>query len=395
MANMIPQRAPAESPVIVSCCRTAIGRSDDRRGLFRFVPGDDLAAAAVASAVQRGAVDPRSIGELVVGLARQRGELAANAARRIAILAGLPFTVAATTVDRGCGSGLEAFLHASRAIVAGDDGVRIVAGVEHMGRHGLDADADIHPRTFVRSSRGVSSRGLCADLLAASRGISRRRQEEYALESHRRAARAAGMVAADIVAVPGHDEAGGLVDVVADQPPVNEVSLEAFAELEPVFLPGRGTVTAATTAPPGDGAAAAVLMSAAEATRQGIAVLARVVDGTAVGVSPAESGTGPIHAIGKLLRRVGIGIESVGVVELDEAFAAETLCCIDDVGLDPSRVNLCGGALAVGQPLGASGLRMVSALLHAMRVRDARLGMVAMGIGLGQGIALLLERAES
>jgi acetyl-CoA acyltransferase len=274
-----------------------------------------------------------------------------------------------------------------------------VAGVEHMHHLPMDSAVDIHPRVLARSSRGMLSMGLTAEHLAAAHGIPRSRQEEYALESHRRAARAcnAGLFEDEIVPVTGRDESGGVVEAVRDQAIRPDTSLEAMAALEPVFLPRLGTITAATSAPVSDGAAALVVMAEAEAARQGLEPWARVVATAVVGVPPAAMGTGPIAATRKLLARVadrGIGLADIDLVELNEAFAAQAIHCIDELGLDPARVNVRGGSLAIGHPLGASGARIATTLLHAMRDASARLGLATMCIGLGQGIAVLFERCE-
>lgn len=387
-------REPEQTPVIVACCRTAIGRSHAERGLFRHVRGDELATSVVAAAVERSGVDPATVEDLLLGVTQQRGELGGNVARAVTLMAGLPLTTAGATINRLCGSGLEAILQASRSIIAGAENVQVVAGVEHMHHQPMDEGVDFHPRVVARSSRGMLSMGLTAEHLAASRGIDRRRQEDFALESHARAVRAsdAGAFVAEIVPVSGHDEAGALVEARIDQSMRRDTSREAMARLEPAFLPKLGTVTAATSAPLSDGAAALVIMSLAEARRQGVAPLARVVAGAVVGVPPAVMGTGPVAATGKLLRRLSIDLGTIDLVELNEAFAAQSLCCIDELGLDPARVNVRGGALAIGHPLGASGVRIVTTLVHAMRDRGDRLGLATMCIGLGQGIALLVER---
>ena len=391
-APLLP-REPEQTPVIVACCRTAIGRSHAQRGLFRHVRGDELATAAVAAAVERSGVDPATIEDLLLGATQQRGELGGNVARAVALMAGLPLSTAGVTINRLCGSGLEAILQASRSIIAGAEDVQVVAGVEHMHHQPMDEGVDFHPRVVARSSRGMLSMGLTAEHLAATRGIDRRRQEDWALESHARAVTAidSGGLAAEIAPVLGHDEAGALVEARIDQSVRRDTSREAMARLEPAFLPKLGTVTAATSAPLSDGAAALVMMSLAEARRQGIVPLARVVAGAVVGVPPAVMGTGPVAATQKLLRRLSIDLGAIDLVELNEAFAAQTIWCVDELGLDPARVNVRGGALAIGHPLGASGVRIVTTLVHAMHARGDRLGLATMCIGLGQGIALVVE----
>jgi acetyl-CoA acyltransferase len=390
-------RDPATTPVVVACCRTAIGRAHATKGMFRGVRGDELAVAAVGAVVARSGVDPQSIEDLVLGATQQRGELGGNVARTVALMAGLPFSTAATTVNRLCGSSLQALAQACHAIAAGAEGVQLVGGVEHMHHLPMESAVDIHPRTFARTSRGMLSMGLTAEHLAASHGIERRRQEEFALASHEKAARAAAAKLFDdeIVPVTGLDEAGGVIEAVRDQSIRGDTSLEVMAALEPAFLPSIGTITAATSAPLSDGAAAMLVMSEAEAARQTLEPLARVVATAVVGVAPAAMGTGPIPATRKLLTRVagrGIGLADIDLVELNEAFAAQAIHCIDELGIDPSRVNVRGGSLAIGHPLGASGARIATTLLHALRDRGGRYGLATMCIGLGQGIAVLFER---
>jgi acetyl-CoA acyltransferase len=315
-------------------------------------------------------------------------------------MAGLPLATAGATVNRLCGSSLEAIARAAHAVAAGAENVQVAGGVEHMHHLPMESAVDIHPRVLARTSRGMLSMGLTAEHLAATHGISRRRQEEFALESHAKAARAAdaGLFDDEIVRVLGHDEAGGVIEAVADQSIRRDTSLEAMAALEPVFLPKLGTVTAATSAPVSDGAAAVLLMSEAEAARQGLEPLARILTTAVIGVPPAVMGTGPIAATRKLLARVagaGITLADIDLVEVSEAFAAQAIHCIDELGLDPARVNVRGGTLAIGHPLGASGARLATTLLHTLRDSGGRYGLATMCIGLGQGIAILFERVQS
>jgi len=391
-----PTNNPDTTPVVVACCRTAIGRAHADRGVFRRVRGDELAAAVVQAVVARSGVEPDTIEDIVLGATQQRGELGGNVARCVALLAGLPFSVAGTSVNRLCGSSLQALAQACHAITAGAENVQVVGGVEHMQHLPMDSAVDIHPRVFIRSSRGMLSMGLTAEHLATTYGISRQRQDAYAIESHARAVRAAdaGWFEDEIVPVIGHDEAGGVMDVLDDQSVRRDTTPEQLAALEPVFLPKVGTITAATSAPLSDGAAALVVMSLAEARRQGIEPLARIIGTAVVGVPPAMMGTGPVAATRKLLARTGVSLGDIDLVELNEAFAAQAIHCIEALGLDPARVNVRGGSLAIGHPLGASGARIATTLLHAMRDTGAAVGLATMCIGLGQGIAVLFERID-
>jgi acetyl-CoA acyltransferase len=236
--------------------------------------------------------------------------------------------------------------------------------------------------------------GLAAEFLASRHGIGRKLQEAFALESHRKAhaAAEAGLFDREIVAVNGLDEAGGLVSVRRDQSIRGDASLDAMAALPPAFVPGYGTITAATSSPLSDGAAAVVVMREETARRLGLAPLARIVATSVVGVAPSEMGGGPIAAVNRLLSRTGRSIADIDLVELNEAFATQAIHCIRGLGLDESRVNVHGGAIAIGHPLGASGARIVTTLVNAMHARGAWTGLATMCIGLGQGIAVLLER---
>jgi acetyl-CoA acyltransferase len=383
-------------PVLVACCRTAIGRSHATRGCFRNVRGDELAARVLAEAVRRSGVDPAAIDDVLLGATKQHGELGGNVARNAALLAGLPFTAAASTMNRLCGSGLEAIMRACQAIRCGEADIQLAGGVEHMHHLPMESQLEMHPQVFGRSSRGVLSMGLTAEHLASESAISRAEQERYALESHRKAAAVAdsGGFADEIVPVLGHDEAGGLVEVCRDQAIRGDTSLEAMAALEPAFLPKVGTITAATSSPLSDGAAAVTLMAETTAAQLGIEPLARVLGAAAVGVSPALMGTGPVVATEKLLARTGARLSDIDLVEINEAFAAQAIHNIRALGLAPDRVNVHGGSLAIGHPLGATGARMVTTLVHALRRRNGGLGLAAMCVGLGQGVAVLLEVAS-
>jgi acetyl-CoA acyltransferase len=309
------------------------------------------------------------------------------------MLAGLPFTAAASTTNRLCGSSLQGLSQACHSIVAGAEDVHVVAGVEHMQRLPMNSQISFHPQAFSRSSRAVLSMGLTAEFLASSRGISRKSQEEYALESHRRATQAAdtGFFRNEIIQCQGLDDNGVLVFVERDQSIRSDANLVAMGKLNPVFLPKLGSVTAATSAPLSDGAAAMVVMSEATARRHQLTPLVRVLSTAVVGVSPALMGMGPVHATHKVLHRSGLRLQDIEIVELNEAFAVQAIACIEELKLDYDRVNVCGGSLAIGHPLGASGARISTTLIHAMRDRQSRLGLATMCVGLGQGVAVIFE----
>ncbi len=389
-------RSPENTPVVVSCCRTAIGRSDADRGVFREVRGDELAALVVAEAVARGRVPPECIEDVLVGVTQQRAELGGNVARTISMLAGLPFSAAASTTNRLCGSSLQGLSQACHSIVAGAEDIHVVAGVEHMQRLPMNSEINFHPQAFSNSSRAVLSMGLTTEFLALSRGISRKSQEEYALESHRRATQAAdtGFFKNEIVQCQGLDGNGVLAFVDRDQSIRSDASLAAMEKLNPVFIPKLGSITAATSAPLSDGAAAMVVMSEATAHRHQLTPMVRVLSTAVVGVSPALMGTGPVHATHKVLHRSGVRLQDIEIIELNEAFAAQAIACIEELKLDYDKVNVCGGSLAIGHPLGASGARISTTLIHAMRDRQIRLGLATMCIGLGQGIAVIFELIE-
>ena len=389
-------RSPENTPVVVSCCRTAIGRSDAHHGVFRKVRGDELAALAVSEAVARGRVPPECIEDVLVGVTQQRAELGGNVARTVAMLAGLPFGAAACTTNRLCGSSLQGLSQACHSIMAGAEDVHVVAGVEHMQHLPMNSEIDFHPQAFSKSSRAVQSMGLTVEYLASSRGINRKSQEEYALESHRRATQASdnGLFKSEIVECQGLNASGALAVIDRDQSIRPDANLAAMEHLNPVFLPKIGSITAATSAPISDGAAAMVVMSEATARRYQIVPMVRVLCTAVIGVSPALMGMGPVYATRKLLHRSGIHLRDIGLFEINEAFAAQAIACIDELKLDLGRVNVCGGSLAIGHPLGASGVRISTTLIHAMREHQVRLGLATMCIGLGQGIAVVFELIE-
>ena len=382
--------------VVVDCLRTPIGRAHAERGVFRDVRGDDLAVACVRALLDRTGIPPDQIEDVVLGCVQQTGEQGLNAARTIALMAGLPATVAGTTVNRLCGSSLQALHQAAHAILAGAEDVHVVGGFEHMQHLPMDHGLDLNPKLFRATSRGALHMGITAEFLAQTQGISREDQDEFALRSHRLAAAAYdnGRFAAEVVPVHGRDKQGLRTLVQRDQCIRWDTSLEALSALPPVFMPKLGSVTAGNSSPINDGAAAMLVMSEEKARSLGLQPMARIRATAVAGVGPAVMGTGPIPASRLALKRAGVELDDIDLIELNEAFAAQALFCIRELELDPVRVNVHGGAIAIGHPLGASGARIATTLLHAMRDRDATLGLATMCIGLGQGIATVFERMD-
>ena len=383
-----------KSAVIVDCCRTPIGRASADLGVFRDVRSDDLAAAVLSALLERTGIDPAEVEDVVLGNTQQQKEQGFNIGRIVSLMSGLPSTTAGATINRLCGSSLQAINQASHSIVAGGEDVQIVGGLEHMGHIPMDSSMDFNPKLFRVTSKGALHMGFTAEFLAQSRGITREAQDEFALASHQKAAAAteAGKFEREIVPVWGRDESGLGAMISTDQCIRPDSSLEALAALKPAFMPGIGTVTAGNSSPLNDGATALLMMSEEKAQALGLKPLVRVLATAVAGVDPAVMGTGPVPATQKALRRGGLTLADVDLVELNEAFAAQALACIQMLDLDQEKVNVRGGAIAIGHPLGASGARIATTLIHSMFDKNANLGLATMCIGIGQGIATIFER---
>jgi acetyl-CoA acyltransferase len=393
-----------KNAVIVDCCRTPIGRAHPEKGAFRDVRSDDLAVAVVSALIERTGIDPALVEDVVLGNTQQQREQGFNVARTVGLMAGLPVEAGGATVNRLCGSSLQALAQASHAILADAEDVQIVGGLEHMHHIPMDAGIDLNPKLFTRTSKGALMMGITAEFLAQTQGISREEQDRFALSSHQKAAAAyqngngaggtvaAGQFSREMVPVWGRDEAGNRILVERDQCVRPDSSMEALAALAPAFMPGMGTVTAGNSSPLNDGAAALLIMSEERAKSLGLKPLAKVRATAVAGVDPAVMGTGPVPATQKALKRAGLKLSDIDLVELNEAFAAQALACIRMLKMDEGTVNVRGGAIAIGHPLGASGARIATTLIHAMCDRDAQFGLATMCIGVGQGIAVIFER---
>jgi 3-oxoadipyl-CoA thiolase len=393
--------------VILDAIRTPIGRYG---GVLSGVRPDDLAAHVVRAAVKRARLDPASVDELYMGCTNQAGEDNRNVARMAGLLAGLPVEVPAVTVNRLCASGLEAAVQGARQLRLGDAGLVLAGGVESMSRAPL---VTLKPeRSFPRGNSelvdttigwrfvnphmaerySTESMGETAENVAERYGVSREEQDAFALESHRRAVAAAdaGRFDDEIVTVDVPQPKGEPVTVHADEGPRPDSSLERLASLRPVFREG-GTVTAGNSSQINDGAACLVLATEERARELGREPLARIVASGAAGVDPGYMGIGPVPATRKALERAGLRPDDIDLVELNEAFAAQVLASMRQLGFGHERLNVNGGAIALGHPLGCSGARLLGTLAWELRRRGARYGVATMCIGVGQGLAAVIE----
>ncbi len=398
--------------VILDAVRTPIGK---HRGALARVRSDDLAALVIEKLLERNEAARESVEEVIFGATNQAGEDNRNVARMAALLAGLRYEVTGITVNRLCGSGMEALVQASRAIACGDLQVVVAGGVESMSRapYAMPKAEEPFPRTPPKvydTSLGwrfenpkmaarfpLHSMGQTAENVAERYGVGREDQDAFAVESHRKAAAAweAGAFDAEVVpvTVPPASRRDTETVVDRDESVRPDSSLEALAKLKPVFRKD-GTVTAGNSSPLNDGAAALLVTSDAWAKEHGVRPLARVVASAVAGVEPNVMGIGPIPATQKALKKAGLTVADLDLIELNEAFAAQSLPCIRELGLDPAKVNVNGGAIALGHPIGCSGARIVGTLVHAMRRRGARLGLATLCIGVGQGLATIVERLD-
>jgi acetyl-CoA acyltransferase len=383
-----------KNAVIVECVRTPIGRAHKDKGVYRDVRSDDLAVAVVQALVERSGIDPKEIEDIVMGNTQQQGEQGLNAARCIGLMAGLPIESGGTTVNRLCGSALQAVNQAAHAIMAGAEDCQVVGGLEHMQHFPMDQGVDPNPKLFHRTSKGALNMGFTAEFLAMSHGITREEQDKFSVRSHQRAAaaHAQGDFKKEIVPIWGRNENGERVLIDVDQCVRADCSMEGLAALKPAFVPNMGTVTAGNSSPLNDGAAAMLIMSEEKAKALGLKALVRIRATAIAGVDPAVMGTGPVPATKKALERAGMKLEDIDLIELNEAFAAQALACIRMLKMDEEKVNVRGGAIAIGHPLGASGARIATTLIHNMVDRGASTGLATMCIGVGQGIATIFER---
>ena len=395
---------------VVDALRTPMGRFG---GAFARVRPDDLAAHALAALVARNHVPGDAVDDVVWGAANQAGEDNRNVARMALLLAGLPIEVPGVTVNRLCGSGLEAVNGGYREIRSEEAEIVLAGGSESMTRapfvmakseKAFGRNVEIHDTSIgwrfvnprMKERFGTHAMGETAEINRRDYGITREEQDAFALESHQRAiaARDAGRFDAELVPVEVRGPKGATTVVSADEPPRPDSSLEKLASLEPAFE-ADGTVTAGNSSGLNDGAAAVLLASEAALREHSWSPLARVVTSAVAGVEPQRMGVGPVFATRKALKRAGLSLDDIDLVELNEAFAAQSLACIKELGLDRAKVNVNGGAIALGHPLGCSGARILTTLVHEMNRRGVRYGLATMCIGVGQGIATIVENPNA
>ncbi|MDY4334673.1 acetyl-CoA C-acyltransferase FadA [Pectobacterium brasiliense] len=385
-----------EKVVVVDAVRTPMGRS--KGGAFRQVRAEDLSAHLMRSLLSRNAaLDAREIDDIYWGCVQQTLEQGFNVARNAALLAEIPMNVPATTVNRLCGSSMQALHDAARAIMVGDANVCLIGGVEHMGHVPMNHGVDFHPELSRTIAKAAGMMGLTAEMLGRMHNISREMQDQFAARSHQRAhsATQSGAFRHEIIPTAGHDADGVLQRFDYDEVIRPDTTVDSLAALKPAFDPVNGTVTAASSSALSDGAAAMLIMSESRAASLGLPVRARIRAMAVVGCDPSIMGYGPVPATKLALKRAGLSLADIGIFELNEAFAAQTLPCIKDLGLLEQldeKVNLNGGAIALGHPLGCSGARISTTLINLMEGRDAQFGVATMCIGLGQGIATVFER---
>jgi acetyl-CoA acyltransferase len=381
--------------VVIDAVRTPVGRADAEKGYFRDVRADDLSARVIEALVERTGIEPTLIEDVVWGCVQQQAEQGGNVGRTAALLAGLPIESSATTVSRNCGSSLQALHQAAHSAIAGGDDVQIVGGVEHMHHVPMDKDYSPNPALFRKWSPGTMHMGVIAEYMARKYAVPRREQDEFALRSHTNAAEAtrSGAFQQEIAPVWGRDADGRRQLIDRDQGIREDTSLEALSKLPPAFDPVSGSVTAGNSSQVSVGAAAMLVMSEKKAKELALKPRAKIIGMAAAGVDPGVMGIGPVPATQKALARAGLKLADIDVIEINEAFAVQTLAVIKVAGMDAARVNLRGGAIALGHPLGASGARIATTLLGIMRDRGARYGLATMCIGGGQGISTVFESA--
>ncbi|WP_201601963.1 acetyl-CoA C-acyltransferase FadA [Psychrobacter submarinus] len=379
--------------VIVDGVRSAMGRT--KNGMFRHVRADSLSAELVRALVERNDFDTNDVEDIIWGCVNQTLEQGMNIGRNIGLLADIPKTTGGQTVNRLCGSSMQALHTAAAQIMTGQGDTFIIGGVEHMGHVGMMHGIDLNPAASKHYAKASNMMGLTAEMLGRMNNVSREEQDAFGLESHRRAwaATTEGRFDNEIIGIEGHDADGRLQLCTVDEVIRPDATMEQMQKLRPAFDP-KGSVTAATSSALSDGASAMLVMSAQKAKDLGLKPRARIRSMGIAGCDAAIMGYGPVPASQKALKRAGLSLEDIQTIELNEAFAAQSLAVIKSMGLEDKQdiININGGAIALGHPLGCSGARITVTLLNAMEQMDTEIGLATMCIGLGQGIATVIER---
>lgn len=396
---------------IIEPLRTPVGKYG---GALSYIRPDDLGAHVIKAVVQSTGINPEAIDDVIFGCANQAGEDNRNIARMSSLLAGLPYSVPGVTVNRLCASSLEAIIQGARAIKSGEADILIVGGVESMSRapYSLPKNASgaaifgnltaydtalgwRYPNPAMASMFPLESMGETAENLVEKFGISREDQDAFALASHQRAvmAQQAGHFADEIIPISIPKKKGDPLIIDADEQPRIDASLEALGKLSPAFRKG-GSVTAGNSSSLNDGAVAMMLASGEAVNKYGLKPIARYVGSGTAGVDPRIMGIGPVHAIKKALEKANMNIDDIGLFELNEAFASQALSCIRELGISTDRVNIHGGAIAIGHPLGMSGGRIAGHLARTMQKQNIRFGIASLCIGVGQGLAIIIEKTD-
>jgi acetyl-CoA acyltransferase len=384
--------------VVVDCVRTPMAKA--KKGAFRHVRAETLSAAVMQALLERNpALDPAEIDDIIWGCVNQTLEQAMNIARNAAILTGIPRSVPAQTVNRLCGSSMSALHIAAANIKAGMGDFYLIGGVEHMEHVPMTHGVDVNPAASKHVAKAAMEMGLTAELLGRMHDVSREEQDRFGVRSHQRAQAAMekGDFDNEVIGIEGHDSNGFKVMVDRDEVIRSDASLEKMAELKPVFDPRHGTITAGTSSALSVGAAGLAVMSGERAESLGLEPMARVLSTGVAACDASIMGYGPVPATKKALKAAGLGSDDIQTVELNEAFSAQSLPVLKDLGFLDSlddKVNLHGGAIALGHPLGCSGARICTTLLHIMQQRDTTLGLATMCIGMGQGVATVFERLD-
>ncbi len=380
--------------VIVDGVRSAMGKS--KNGMFRNVRADNLSAEVVRQLLKRNEFDLNLVEDVIWGAVNQTLEQGWNIGRHIGLLAGIPKTAGGQTVNRLCGSSMQALHTAAAQIMTNQGDVFIIGGVEHMGHVSMMHGVDLNPQASKHYAKASNMMGLTAEMLGRLNNISREEQDAFGVQSHKRAwdATVNGRFKKEIVGVEGHDQDGNLQLCTVDEVIRPDANLEAFQALRPVFDPKNGTVTAATASALSDGACAMLIMSAQKAKDLGLKPRARIRGMAVAGCDAAIMGYGPVPATQKALKRAGMSMDDIQTIELNEAFAAQGLSVMKGLNISDKQdiINLNGGAIALGHPLGCSGARITTTLLNVMEQQDPQIGLATMCIGLGQGIATIIER---